>query len=428
MLFEKLVRRFVKTEDLGYDIEKYNRSINELEELTNKLNEKDKELKIHYKLIELENDVLLLMAKDFDFYKILEKICDSIEKFDEDTDVFVSILDYNSNTNNLHDICTPNLSKEYVDLMRDGVKINPNILVSNNGACKREIIDSKYIEDRSFFFTKHDKIIEELKKNNISTFQASPIIGGDCRVLGLIILYYKDENYESKIYKNLLCWASKILSILIEKEKSKEKIQNNIREIKQKNNLLESIIDASGGYLWLKDENDKYQFSDYNYHYYLFNKRDKNEVIGKSDYELVNEYNSKVHKDNQYDNVSLITDDHTKEIGQQSRFLCGLYVGYDLFIFEMIKTPLYDTLGNYKGIVGFLWDRSNENKIVSNDIEILRDEERLELLSEEEYPNIPFIYYIIPSKKYYRRLISKPIYEDPSILEKRVIAENFNLN
>lgn len=424
-MLENMIRKYVKKEQLNNNIEKYENSINELERLTKKLNEKDRKLREHYHLIELENNILKLITMGTDFNQVLYKICESIETFNEEDNVFVSILSYDKYTNNLFNLCSPNLNKNCTDLIEEGIPVNDKTISCSTAACKRKIIEIEDIENSSYCTNNFPEVRDQAIQNNIKACYSSPIIGSDDKLLGSITLYFKDDSYQDKIYKDLLCWAAKITSIIIEKKNSEDELNKSIKEIKQKNSLLESIIDASGGYLWMKDKNDKYKFSDYNYHYNLFGKRDKNDVIGKTSKELVDNYIRETSKENQYEDISRITDDYTKNLRNQTRFLCGGYIGDDLYIFEIIKTPLFDIFGNYKGIVGFLWDRSSENELVLKDIEILRNENRLKILSNNEYPDTPFMYYIIPNRKYYRKLISKPIYEDPSIIDKRVMQENY---
>jgi DNA-binding ferritin-like protein (Dps family) len=424
-MIDKIIRKFMEKK-LNKDTNLVGRqnSINELKEMADKLTKKDEELKENYKLIEIENNILKMVAKKENFESILHNIVDSIENFYVEDSIIVNILKYDIVTNKLYDLVLSdsNVSFEYKKLVGSGININLNKLLCQENNCKIRTIeinndnnnetDLEFIEDFS-------KIKNLAEKNDIHAIQLLPLVGSNNKFHGLIIIYFKDDSYLQKVYKKLLCWAAKIMLIILEKKDSNELLNTNIEEIKQKNKLLESIIDASGGYLWMKDEDYKYKFCDYLYHLNIFGKINKNEILGKTDFELSNEYTTDTGLQNQFKEVSFITDNFTIELKTQARFITGFYIGNELVILETIKTPLIDVFGEHKGIVGFSWDRSDESYLVFKDIDLLKEENRIKILTSNEYPYIPFVYYIIPNRKYCKKVISRPIYDDSTIVDKR---------
>lgn len=426
-MIENLIRKFlgnkiksIKTKD---NHDKFFSSNEELERLTRQLNEKDAELKNHYTLVEAENNILRLITKGKEFHYMLRKIVDTIESFDGNrTNIYGSILCYNEDDNRLYSLYTETLPKEYEEITKLGIPVEENSLTSGLAAFHKKIIITKDIKS-SRYWDNYPTVKEKALKHGIKACYSSPILGSNNKLLGSIEIHFKDDSYLDPIYKQLLCWSAKMSSIIFERKNSEIKLNNNIAEIQYKNKLLESIMDASGGYLWMKDENHKYKFCDYNYQFTFFGQKSKYNVIGKTDKELIEKFKEETGKHHQFREICIRTDEHTKESKTQCRYIEGGYINGKLLIFEVIKTPLFDHNGTYKGIVGFSWDRSDELNLVFTDIKQLKEEGRIEIISDKEYPETPFIYYIIPNKKYYRKLISKPLYEDPSIIDKRVFIE-----
>lgn len=187
-------------------------------------------------------------------------------------------------------------------------------------------------------------------------------------------------------------------------------------EYSKKNDLLRAILYASHGYLWYKDKDYIYKFCDDRFKKDFFALEPSFNTTGWKDIDLITKYQKESGNNHEFDKLCDITDEHTKKISYQCRYIQGGLINNKLFVLEILKTPLFDKNNEYVGSVGFAWDRSNEIDMLIVDIQKLKSKNRIEVLSDKEYPENPFIYYIKSNKKHKRTYVYRSLTDEPKIV------------
>lgn len=116
-------------------------------------------------------------------------------------------------------------------------------------------------------------------------------------------------------------------------------------------------------------------------------------IIGKNDIELINEYRNKGNR-HDFGELCISTDIHSKENGVISKYIEAGYIDDSFVIFDITKTPLFDENGNYIGNIGFALDKSDKYSAVVNEIKFLLKNNKAEQLSNNDFNGSPFVYYI----------------------------------
>ncbi len=208
-----------------------------------------------------------------------------------------------------------------------------------------------------------------------------------------------------------------------EREKAENALAFHCKELYKKNRLLEAIINSAGSYLWYKDHDHKYLFCDVGFQNDFFRITERNEIIGKNDIEMLNLFRARTTIKHDFGKLCIGTDIHSKDQKTQCRYIEGGYIGDKLFVLEVIKSPLFTEDGKYMGNIGAAWNRSEEMDTLVQDKEELIKQGRLEVLSKNDYPQSPFVWWIKPRTTYYRGIMTLPLIEDSSILEQRIREE-----
>lgn len=149
----------------------------------------------------------------------------------------------------------------------------------------------------------------------------------------------------------------------------REIVEKNLehKELKEKNRLIENMIKAAGGYVWQKDEENKYIFCDPSFKKFFYYLDEDIDITGKTDIELVQDFKERTGLRHTFGELCCSTDDHCKQKGKKCRYIeCG-YIGNQLVILDVIKTPIPNQKGGVE-TVGFAWDRSKECKNIFRDI------------------------------------------------------------
>lgn len=180
---------------------------------------------------------------------------------------------------------------------------------------------------------------------------------------------------------------------ITEKHLTKEKLKDFYEIVEKRNVLLSAIIDCSGGYLWYKNNEGKYIFADVKFQHDFF--KQVLSVEGYTDKELIKIFKEKTGKEHQFDNLCITTDKHSKDLKKVCKYIEVGMVDSNLVILEVTKTPVFDEMtGEYKGIIGFGLNKSEDYEQIINDIKYLLKKDKIEKLSENDYNNPPFVYYI----------------------------------
>jgi len=113
----------------------------------------------------------------------------------------------------------------------------------------------------------------------------------------------------------------------------------------------EFMIRGSAGYIWYKDEDHKYILCDPSFcnDFFKLNVKSIHDIYGKTDNELISRCNCY----HSFFNICVSTDEHCKSQGYRCRYIEIGYIDNQLFVFDVVKTPLFDKFGNYNGNIGF---------------------------------------------------------------------------
>lgn len=154
--------------------------------------------------------------------------------------------------------------------------------------------------------------------------------------------------------------------------------------VKKQNKIIKAMVAAAGGYVWYKDHKGRYLFCDPTWCHFFFGLTDHCEIIGMDDLELLDTFRKTKNIRHSFGELCMNTDVHAKERGKQSRYVeCG-YIGDKLVVLDVLKTPLFED-GEYVGIVGFAWERSDECENIFKDLEIYLAEGKAVVLDEGVY-------------------------------------------
>lgn len=126
-------------------------------------------------------------------------------------------------------------------------------------------------------------------------------------------------------------------------------------EVARKNKILEGIITASAGHMWLKDFEGRYIFCDHTFCHEFFGLSSNDcEVIGFNDMELLDAYRTHTGS-HDFGDLCVSTDTITRDAHAPCHFIEIGRINGQLFVLDVIKTPLFDDRGHYEGCVGFAW-------------------------------------------------------------------------
>ena len=173
-----------------------------------------------------------------------------------------------------------------------------------------------------------------------------------------------------------------------------ENLQNEVLELKKEADLIESIIYLSGSFIWLKGVDSKYIYCDKKWKRVFFAKDEEFDIVGRTDIDLLNEYRKNVNPVHDYGELCLSTDVHSNERKEKCRYLEGGFIGNQLFILDVTKTPMLDDDDNVIGNIGFAVDRSNQVTQVISEIETAKKLDLIQQLTPSDYNSSPFVYWM----------------------------------
>lgn len=210
------------------------------------------------------------------------------------------------------------------------------------------------------------------------------------------------------------------------RKKAEENIATQLIEIQKKNRILEVIIYATGGYLWFKDHDGKYVFCDRKFREEFFGLKPGVDNAGYDDVQLIDAFKKKYRSTHEYGQLCISTDVHSMQQKMQCKYIEGGYIGNNLFVIEVVKTPHFDCVGRYLGNIGVAWDRSGDINKLKDDIAKLKEQGRCLSLSHNELPHTPFVYWILPATDYEKKNWAQSICRDLPLMEQRQVKEEIS--
>ena len=98
--------------------------------------------------------------------------------------------------------------------------------------------------------------------------------------------------------------------------------------------------------------------------------------------------------------MCLSTDVHSNNLKEKCRYLEGGFIGNQLFVLDVTKTPMLNDDNEVIGNIGFAVDRSNQVTQVIAEIETARKLNLLEQMTPQDYSDSPFVYWMKYSNDY----------------------------
>lgn len=414
-MLEQILRNFFsRNSKVSEDVGKLEQMRSELNTLTLELTRKEYLLRRRYQLTEKENKILSKILNGSFLYEVINELTNFIEGFG--SNIVGSILCNRDGV--LIDKFSPNLSKEYTDKINEkGFPVDPSAGSCGAAAYYRDTFIVEDIEEHPNW-TKFPEIQKAALNQGFKACWSKAVLDSKQNLLGTVALYCYEKGSPSEENLEILDWCTKVAGIVIEREIKDERIKYYNKEIQQsnkaiedKNKILEAIIHASGGHIWYKDVEGKYVFCDESLRTFFFGYKNKHAILGHTDEELLNQFEEENETTHEYRSIIYCTEEHSERLGEQTKYIVGGKVGRDLIVMEMIKTPLINHKGEFYGTVGAAWERTNEINLLMEDIEYLGNKGRIEKLSEKDYPETPFIYYIKPCCNHSKTFLYRPIVE-----------------
>ena len=137
------------------------------------------------------------------------------------------------------------------------------------------------------------------------------------------------------------------------------------QELEDKTQLIEDMIYNAGGYIWQKDEQGRYVYCDPKFCQDMYQFIPDNsrciDLFGLTAEDAISLYEKRHNKEHGWKHIVRISENYTIEKGSRTRFIECSQIDGKPKILEVVNTPLFKDDGTYYGIVGFAWDRSEEN-------------------------------------------------------------------
>ena len=198
------------------------------------------------------------------------------------------------------------------------------------------------------------------------------------------------KNYKFEL-NELHKWVLELENKYVEIEELRQKLY-------YKNVIIENMIEVSGGHIWRKDKDKRYLYCDNGWKELFFDLDSSFNIIGKTDKELLEEFR-KDGKTHTYGDICSGTDDDCIQRNKKCHYIEMGYIGKQLFILDVIKTPTDDG-----GTVGFAKDISSEvNRTIKELSKLLKDKQAEIVFKKDN----DVVAYYIKSESIYSTVVNK---------------------
>ncbi len=158
--------------------------------------------------------------------------------------------------------------------------------------------------------------------------------------------------------------------------------------------IMDSISSVMDGYIWFKDENGIYKYASPRWIKVFFDLPETFNIAGKNDIDLLNQYRTKTNNEHTYGEMCVGTDAHCMAEDKTCRYVEIGYIAKQIFILDVVKTPVKDNSGQLIGTVGFARDRSRNKKVIQEELKIYAKNGWVENLDPTSYKKDIVAYYI----------------------------------
>lgn len=225
-----IVRKYLEiTGQLTKQTENIDKSIKELEHLTVELNRKESIINEHYKILELENQILLKAAQNVDFQEIIVDIVESMESLEPESTA--SVLIYYDGK--LWDLWSPHIPTDYAEALSNGFPLG-----SDHGTCGTAAYNKEpvYTPDISTHpnWCKFPDVQKPALEAGFKSCISIPILGTNNQLLGTIASYYPYTQEECHKHHY---WSARIAAVVIERYYEQ-------RQLHQQEERLRGILES----------------------------------------------------------------------------------------------------------------------------------------------------------------------------------------
>lgn len=147
--------------------------------------------------------------------------------------------------------------------------------------------------------------------------------------------------------------------------------------------LITSTMQMVQGFMWNKDENGRYRFCTPSFKRVFFGLPEDTDITGRTDIELINEFRESTGKVHTFGDICVGTDGHCIEQGISCYYVEFGYIGDNLFVLDVTKTPQYNKQGECIGIVGIARDRTKDATMLDMQLSTYKDEGKAVNLNSE---------------------------------------------
>jgi hypothetical protein len=158
--------------------------------------------------------------------------------------------------------------------------------------------------------------------------------------------------------------------------------------------VMDSISSVMDGYIWFKDETGVYQYASPRWINVFFDLPETFNIVGKNDIALLNGYRSRTGNEHTYGEMCVGTDAHCMAEDKTCRYIEIGYIAENIFILDVVKTPVKDKNGNLIGTVGFARDRSRSKRLIQEELKTYAKMGWVENLDPTSYQNDIVAYFI----------------------------------
>lgn len=184
-------------------------------------------------------------------------------------------------------------------------------------------------------------------------------------------------------------------------------LKNTEKALKEQFHVLNTTVDLIDGYMWNKDAEGRYLYCTPKWKSLFFRLSDDTNIVGRTDIDLLNEFRAKTGLEHTYGNVCSGTDQHCIAQKQTCYYIEAGYIAGDLFLLEVTKTPLFDSEGNIKGVVGIARDRSSDASLIKIMLHEYIKKGMAINLNPDKMHDDRVVAYWIKSKDEYNSLVSQ---------------------
>ena len=204
-----------------------------------------------------------------------------------------------------------------------------------------------------------------------------------------LVKYVKDDDVSDKCIKdgNTNCYWNNdqvfICSILSSVFSSHIKTYKLIDDLEEQNLIINKTSKMIDVFTWTKNIDGKYKWCSDAWKDKFFNLNSNDNVIGKYDKDLIEDFKKKTGKNNTFYHICKITDKHCIKLKKTCHYIKIGYIGDEMYIFNIKKSPLYEN-DKIIGVVSIAKDDSFDVENIERMISFYKEKGIVEELNNDK--------------------------------------------